>query len=349
MRQNTVKVKLSILTLIILLMAGAYSFLFFIKWDEKKAELIRVILEDTGINLSIDSKVTVQSFPRPGLSVENIKGSVNQGEDKIIFFMSQSAKVQFSIIDLFKGQFKISKLEFDNGTISLDSKLISSNLSKITNNSASLLNQGVNHFFLKSFTFNGEFAGEASKIANIDAEIDIGSDLDSFAINGSCIKNNGNLNFAIKADSKVSKFNLKLFKANGFVFDYNGTLEGGVTNFASKGKLNIELTDVKDGGIFMNNPLPFLGYISSDLINNSNFIINGEVGISNGDLLAKGLKISSKVMNGEVDYSYLTLTGRVNTLLDFKLNDLDLSGMTLAHQNDNQDTGANTIELSGLV
>jgi hypothetical protein len=330
-----VKTKLSILSIILVIFGALYSVPYFINWDTKVKKISEYILENYGLEVDVAGSVTVKSFPMLKIIVQGISVSSHYGEDKVTIFKAGMATANFKLIELLKGNIVLSNLTFDDGTIDLDSRINSGVFSKISSNYGEHSIGAVNEFNLNSFVLkiNGEQIKK--EIDGISINIKLGQKLQNILISGSYVHDSDKVNIYFNADKDLLSF--KLFKDNGFAFDYKGSFNNDLSNVVSAGKLSILLTKISDGTILVDNPIPFVSFLSSDLMNNSNVSINGDLEIANGDLNAKQLKIVSPLLNGTADYSFTTSTEKILSKMSLKLTDLDLVGVKFGDRKSSTD------------
>lgn len=306
------------------MIGGLYSVPYFIDWDSKKAQLTKEILAQTGVDFEAQGKVLVKSFPSLKLSIDTVQASVNSGQQKIQIFQAGKVEAKFSLIQLLKGKVELSNLTFSNGSITVTQQFLNAAQQSFKGESKLSTNINLENF---QIIFSGEKYNNT--LYGVNLNISTPADFSNLNVQGSYQQHEiGDIiNLNLQASSSGKNLLIKLFKKNGFQLNYTGSYDGSLANLTSKGNFNINLTSFSDSSIFISNPFPFLGFLTSDLISSSNTEIKGDLDVASGDLHATNISIKSPILSGSGQYDYITSGEKITSNMQFNFSTLDLKGL----------------------
>ncbi len=314
-------------------MGGIYSVPYFIDWDSKKDNLLKSILADTGVNVEISSKVKVQSFPMLKLTVTGLQASINSGQQQMKIFTASEVDIKFSLLKLLQGKVELSNLVFTNGTVTVDTDVLGAGGSAKFPKSY-FSNAIISKFELENFQIVFTGSKYQSTRDNVNLIVNIGNDINDLDITGSYAQDaKDTVNLAFVTQAAKNSVSLKLYKQNGFNLTYTGSYNGDLMSVVTKGDFAITMTNLSDSAIFIDNPFPFLGYLTSDLISSSNTELKGSIDLASGDLHATNISITSPIVSGTGSYDYLTSSQIVSSAVNLDLKTLNLKGLKVADIN----------------
>lgn len=321
------RVKLFILLIVALIVSGIYSAPYFVDWEAKKKNLVRSILAGTGMDVEIAGKVKLQSFPMLKLSVSGVQASINSGQRKINVFTAAEIDAKVNLLKLLQGKIELSNLVFKNGVITLDKEVLAAHTTAKFPKSY-FIDSMISKFELENYQIvltGTKYQGTRN---NVNLTVLTGADINDVNISGSYQQDANNIvNLAFMTRAAKNSLSVHLFKQNGFNLSYKGSYNGDLMSVISKGDFTITLTNLADSSIFIDNPFPFMGYLTSDLINSSNTEIKGNIDLAGGDLHATNITITSPVVNGIGSYDYLTSGAKIISTVNLDLEHLNLRGL----------------------